>query len=39
MNSPHEALDEAGHIDGHLFTKLPILYPKLIVKLFISRPL
>ena len=39
MDSPHDALDEAGHRDGYVFSELPIQYPKLIVDLIISGPL
>ena len=39
VDPPHDALDEAGHRDGHESSELPIKYPKFIVELFIPGPL
>jgi hypothetical protein len=39
VNSPDDALDEAGHRDGHLFLESPIQYPELVLELFIPGPL
>lgn len=39
MNPLYDALDEAGHLYGLLFSKPLIRYPKLVLEPFIPGPL
>jgi hypothetical protein len=39
VNPPYDALDEAGHLYGYLFSEPLIRYPKLVLEPFIPGPL